>query len=415
MKRRRKGLEIFSMSALDLFAAAMGAFVLIAVIALPYYKKEIPDLLSKISVLSEELTQKDAQIAAQTAEIEQQKEEIAQQTAEIAAQELQIAQQSTRIEELDAGVKTAEAMAKKLQEEVADLLGNVSALSEELTQKNVQIAGQMAEIEQQKEEIAQQTAKITAKEWQIAQQSTRIEELDAGMKTAEARARKLQREVADLEKRPKYQLPNLDVVIVLDTTGSMGDVIASLKQELRNLASVLGQIAPSAAIGIIGFNDRRQTLAEYVIFPLQKVAVGDGSLRAITRALQPIEARSSSFNIDWAENLYGGLRLAVKQPWRSNSEAQVIVVVTDALPHEGTKRAVLAVARDFAADKKKTITAVNVGDKNKEHYYDRNNQYYDYGELKHFMGELARVGQGKYVETRSSLVAPILLGILAGT
>ena len=84
MKRRRKGLEIFSMSALDLFAAAMGAFVLIAVIALPYYKKEIPDLLSKISVLSEELTQKDAQIAAQTAEIEQQKEEIAQQVGQIA-------------------------------------------------------------------------------------------------------------------------------------------------------------------------------------------------------------------------------------------------------------------------------------------------------------------------------------------
>ena len=401
MKRRRKGLEIFSMSALDLFAAAMGAFVLIAVIALPYYKKEIPDLLSKISVLSEELTQKDAQIAAQT--------------AEIAAQKLQIAKQSARIEELDAGLKTAEARARKLQEEVADLLDNVSALSEELTQKNAQIVAQTAEIEQQKEEIAQQAAKIAAQEWQVAQQSARIEELDAGMKTAEARARKLQREVADLEKRPKYQLPNLDVVIVLDTTGSMGDVIASLKQELRNLASVLGKIAPSAAIGIIGFNDRRQPLAEYVIFPLQKVAVGDGSLRAVTRALQPIEARSSSFNIDWAENLYGGLRLAVKQPWRSNSESQVIVVVTDALPHEGTKRAVLAVARDFAADKKKTITAVNVGDKNKERYYDENNQYYDYGEVKQFMGELARVGQGKYVETRSSLVAPILLGILAGT
>ena len=391
MKRRSKGLEIFSMSALDLFAVAMGAFVIIAVIALPYYKKEIPDMLSKVSVLSEELTQKDAQIAAQT--------------AEIAAKKLQIAKQSARIEELDAGVKTAEARARKLQEEVAELLDNVSALSEELTQKNVQIAGQTAEIEQQKEEIAQQTAKIAAQEWQVAQQSARIEELDAGLKMAQARARKLQREVADLEKGPKYQLPNLDVVIVLDTTGSMGGVIDSLKQELGNLAAVLGKIAPSAAIGIIGFNDRRQTPAEYVIFPLQKVAVGDGSLIAITRALQPIEARPSIFNMDRPENLYGGLRLAVKQPWRSNSEAQVIVVVTDALPHADTKRAVLAAVRGFAADKKKTITAVNVGNKN---------AVPDYWEVKQFMDELARVGQGKYVETRSSLVAPILLGILAG-
>ena len=323
MKRRRKGLEIFSMSALDLFAAAMGAFVLIAVIALPYYKKEIPDLLSKISVLSEELTQKDAQI-------EQQKEEIAQQAAEIAAQELQIAKQSARIEELDAGLKTAEARAKELQEEVADV-----------------------------------------------------------------------------EKSPKYQLPNIDVVIVLDTTGSMGDVIDSLKQELGNLASVLGQLAPSAAIGIIGFNDRRQTPAEYVIFPLQDVAAGGGSLQAITRALQPIVAGAArGDNDDRPENLYGGLRLAVKQPWRSNSEAQVIVVVTDALPYTDTKRAVLAATRDFAVDKKKTITAVNVGNKK---------VFADYGEVKEFMEELARVGQGKYVETLSSLIAPILLGILAGT
>ena len=330
MKRRRKGLEIFSMSALDLFAAAMGAFVLIAVIALPYYKKEIPDLLSKISVLSEELTQKDAQIAAQTAEIEQQKKEIAQQTAEIAAQELQ-----------------------------------------------------------------------------IAQQSARIEELDAGLKMAEARARKLQEEVADVEKSPKYQLPNIDVVIVLDTTASMGDVIDSLKQELGNLAAVLGQIAPSAAIGIIGFNDRLQTPAEYVIFPLQEVAAGDGSLRAITRALQPIEAGAANRGSnDLPENLYGGLRLAVKQPWRSNSESQVIVIVTDALPHADTKRAVLAAARDFAADKKKTITAVNVGNKN---------AVPDYREVKQFMEEFARVGQGRYAETRSSLIAPILLSILAGT
>ena len=311
MKRRSKGLEIFSMSALDLFAAAMGAFVLIAVIALPYYKKEIPDLLSKISVLSEELTQKDAQIAAQ---------------------ELQIAQQSARIEELDAGVKMAPARVKKLQEEVADV-----------------------------------------------------------------------------EKNLKYQLPNIDVVIVLDTTGSMGDVIDSLKQELGNLASVLGQLAPSAAIGIIGFNDRRQTPAEYVIFPLQEVAAGGGSLRAIIRALQPIvagAANRSFLNNNPPENLYGGLRLAVKQPWRSNSEAQVIVVVTDALPHADTKREVLAAARDFAADKKKTITAVNVGNKK---------VIADYGEVKEFMEELARVGQGRYAETRSSLIAPILLGILAGT
>lgn len=42
MKRRDRELNIFSMSALDLFASAMGAFVLITLVLLPYYLKEAP-------------------------------------------------------------------------------------------------------------------------------------------------------------------------------------------------------------------------------------------------------------------------------------------------------------------------------------------------------------------------------------
>ncbi len=41
MKRRARNIEVFSMSAIDLFAAAMGAFALLAIILLPYYQNEI--------------------------------------------------------------------------------------------------------------------------------------------------------------------------------------------------------------------------------------------------------------------------------------------------------------------------------------------------------------------------------------
>lgn len=40
MRRKSKELNIFSMSALDLFASALGAFILITLILIPYYKKE---------------------------------------------------------------------------------------------------------------------------------------------------------------------------------------------------------------------------------------------------------------------------------------------------------------------------------------------------------------------------------------
>ncbi len=45
MKRRpSRDIEVFSMSAIDLFAAAMGAFALLAIILLPYYQKEIQEI-----------------------------------------------------------------------------------------------------------------------------------------------------------------------------------------------------------------------------------------------------------------------------------------------------------------------------------------------------------------------------------
>ncbi|MGR3915001.1 MAG: hypothetical protein OD918_10930, partial [Gammaproteobacteria bacterium] len=42
MKRRNKEINIFSMSALDLFASALGAFILIAVVLFPFFPNVSP-------------------------------------------------------------------------------------------------------------------------------------------------------------------------------------------------------------------------------------------------------------------------------------------------------------------------------------------------------------------------------------
>ena len=44
MKRRpSREIEIFSLSAIDLFAAAMGAFALLTIVLMPFYQKEIQE------------------------------------------------------------------------------------------------------------------------------------------------------------------------------------------------------------------------------------------------------------------------------------------------------------------------------------------------------------------------------------
>jgi cell division protein FtsL len=54
MRRKNKEINIFSMSALDLFASAMGVFILIAVVALPYYLKTDQQLMTQSRELQKE-------------------------------------------------------------------------------------------------------------------------------------------------------------------------------------------------------------------------------------------------------------------------------------------------------------------------------------------------------------------------
>lgn len=80
MKARGQALNIFSMSALDLFASALGAFILLAVIALPFFANtaQLDDatLLSQIVQTREELAQAQEELA-------QRQEELAQAQAEL--------------------------------------------------------------------------------------------------------------------------------------------------------------------------------------------------------------------------------------------------------------------------------------------------------------------------------------------
>lgn len=66
MKARSRALNIFSMSALDLFASALGAFILLAVIALPFFANtaQLDDatLLGQITQAREELAQAQAEL-----------------------------------------------------------------------------------------------------------------------------------------------------------------------------------------------------------------------------------------------------------------------------------------------------------------------------------------------------------------
>jgi hypothetical protein len=64
MKKRHREVEIFSLSAVDLFAAAMSAFILITIILIPYYRKEILSSLPKTSISDQKRAAEQSQVEA---------------------------------------------------------------------------------------------------------------------------------------------------------------------------------------------------------------------------------------------------------------------------------------------------------------------------------------------------------------
>ena len=72
MKRSNRELVIFSMSALDLFASALGAFILVTIVLLPYYLKH-DDVVNDNNQLRQQIAEIESTAANTAAELRKSK------------------------------------------------------------------------------------------------------------------------------------------------------------------------------------------------------------------------------------------------------------------------------------------------------------------------------------------------------
>lgn len=103
MRRPSRNIEIFSLSALDLFACALGAFIIITILLFPFYQKTLP-LIQQVSALTSQLSASQAAADAQAKEIDQlkgqlqaaqaQAADIGKLQAQVQALQRQLAQQA---------------------------------------------------------------------------------------------------------------------------------------------------------------------------------------------------------------------------------------------------------------------------------------------------------------------------------
>ncbi|CAN5721870.1 hypothetical protein BH11PSE8_BH11PSE8_45210 [soil metagenome] len=121
------------------------------------------------------------------------------------------------------------------------------------------------------------------------------------------------------------QRPRLDLVFLIDATGSMGDEIAKLKASMRAVADQIAQLPgrPDACYGLVAYRDRGDAF-------VTRTHDFTDDLSAFRQQLARVQAQGGG---DMPEALNEALHEVVHGlSWRTDA-ARLVVLVADAPPH----------------------------------------------------------------------------------
>lgn len=325
MKLRSREVNVFSMSALDLFASAMGAFMFLAIMALPFFPNtgDSPKISSEIKKR----------------------------------------------------LKVAQSELKKNQKKNEGLQKDSEAKKKIVTK-------QQSEVDRLKKIVSQAPS-----DEKVKQQQQKISEL-----------KKKNKKLKKINSTPQKAFPSMDIVIALDTTGSLEHQVNGLKSEIIQLAELLMKLSPDAAMGIIDFKDRcePQPIRSMNIVKLSKSSLGE-----LQRFANRMRARSGYCNKDKEEALDMALEQSLRMSWRSGSKAKSIILISDNGAYFHKESEVLAKARAFHNKNKRNEVSTVFVDTSRT----------SIGARKEFLVKLAKEGGGNFIRNRSSFTATILLAL----
>ncbi len=329
--RRHATFETLSISALDLFASSLGAFMLLALMLFPFWLKQ-PGL-----------------------------------QAETAAAEARLA---------DAERMKAESTAA------------VAAVSEE------QRAADRALSEARERLAAAEVAAAAAQQQAVAasaESARRAAEADAAARAAAAAPKPVA-----ARRKSGIAIDDLDLVIVMDTTGSMRDELADAQANLLGIIEVLQRLSPTLRVGFVAYRDRGD---DYVtrVFPLAPVSGGGAPVLGFVRGLTVGGGGDDPEAVDEA------LAVAISQPWRGNAQGRILVI-GDAAAHPAFVARAFELARQFraggSAAAPRSISSVFTG----------RGPSGDRG----FFQQLAQAGGGDFSEYQGAMMESVLLSVLDG-
>lgn len=123
----------------------------------------------------------------------------------------------------------------------------------------------------------------------------------------------------------------LDLIFVIDTTGSMWDDIDQVKAQATELADRIAADVADYRLGLVTYRD-------HPVFPYgdpgdQPSTVVLPLTTDANAAVDAIQSLIVGGGADWSESVYSGLMAAIDQAWRDGAE-KAIILLGDAPPHD---------------------------------------------------------------------------------
>lgn len=130
-----------------------------------------------------------------------------------------------------------------------------------------------------------------------------------------------------LDAAPAPARAQLDLVFLIDATGSMADEIDKLKATLRTITAEVASLPsrPDICLGLVAYRDRGDA------FLVRSHDLSNDVGSFLQQALYPLRAAGGG---DYAEAMNEGLHEAVHElSWRGSGTTRMVVLLADAPPH----------------------------------------------------------------------------------
>jgi hypothetical protein len=312
---RRQPMEMLTISALDIFASALGVFMLVSILLFPNYLKQ-PSIEAAQAGAH-------AELAAAAEDLTHARQAVADALQERAAAEAALIEARARLVEAEAFA------ARAAQEPVPQEIG-APAEPQTRGEQDVRIA------------------------------------------------------IADL-----------DLVFVVDTTGSMRRELADLQANLVGIVRILSRLSSSLRIGFVAYKDRGE---EYLTRGYSLQRMNDAHAAELVNFVNGLHAEGGG---DDPEPVDEALKAALAMPWRADAQGR-IVVIGDAPAHAHRQGQTLAFAEQFRRSSPgqqapRTVSAIYTGESLA---------------LRSFFERLAAAGGGDLLDHQGQMVESVLLSVL---